>query len=148
VAILALLLLSGCADLMVELLGPSGESHCRDCGWVVQEWETKGWTTYDTASYDTEALCEQASDKQSDDHRKRGYRCILQESTHQTGPAAARSNTTYVGFDWKVEVAEVDGWKRTEETTYSNEALCQQSLWRQSRTSPNRDYRCVSWDYR
>ena len=148
VAVFALLLLSGCADLMGELLSSSGESRCRDCGWIVQEWESKGWTTYETNSYDTEALCEQALDKQSGSHHKRGYRCILQEYTNHIEPAAARTNTTYVGFDWKVEIAESDGWERTEETTYSNEALCQQSLWRQSRMRPNRDYRCVSWDYR
>jgi hypothetical protein len=148
VAIFALLLLTGCADLMSELLSPTGDIHCRDCGWFVQEWETKGWTTYDTSPYDTEALCEQALAKQSDDHHNRGYRCILQGNTNQIGPAVARTNTTYVGFDWKVEIAELNGWERTEETTYRNEALCQQSLWRQSKARPNSDYRCVSWDYR
>ena len=147
-AIFVLLLLAGCADLMGELLDSSGETRCRDCGWIVQEWEEKGWATYDTAQFDTEALCEQASDKQSASHHNRGYRCILNENANQIGPAPARDNTTYVGFDWKVEIAGLDGWERTEETTYSNEALCQQSLWRQSKTSPDRDYRCVSWDYR
>ena len=148
VVILALLLLSGCADLMGDLLSSSRESRCGDCGWIVQEWETTGWTTYDTNSYNTEALCEQALSQQSYDHHNRGYRCILQGNRSQIGPAIARTNTTYVGFDWKVEIAGLDSWERTEETTYSNEALCQQSLWRQSKTRPNRDYRCVSWDYR
>jgi hypothetical protein len=147
VAISILLLLTGCANLMSELLNPAGDIHCRDCGWIVQEWETKGWTMYDTNPYDTEALCEQGLDTQSDNHHKRGYRCILLPNTNHIGSAAARTNTTYVGFDWKVEIAGSAGWERTEETTYSNEALCQQSLWLQSKTRPNSAYRCVSWDY-
>lgn len=147
-AIFVLLLLVGCADLMSELQSPSGEVHCRDCGWIVQEWATKGWTTFDMNSHYTEALCEEALDLESARHHKRGYRCILQDNTNQLEPAVARNNTTYVGFDWKVEVAELNGWERTEETTYKNEALCQQSLWHQLKTRPNKDYRCVSWDYR
>jgi hypothetical protein len=148
VAVSVLVLLTGCADLMGELLNPTGDIQCRDCGWIVQEWETEGWTTYDTNPYDTEALCEKALNMQSDKYHNRGYRCILLGITNHTGPAAARTNTTYVGFDWKVETAGLAGWERTEETTYTNEALCQQSLWRQSKKRPNRDYRCVSWDYR
>jgi hypothetical protein len=148
VAVSGLLFITGCADLMGELLSSTGDIQCRDCGWIVQEWETKGWTTYDTSPYNTEALCEHTLDQQSDNHHNRGYRCILQGNTNQIEPAVTRTNTTYVGFDWKVEVAELNGWVRTEETTYKNEALCQQSLWRQSKTRPNKNYRCVSWDYR
>lgn len=148
VAIFALPLLSGCADLVGELLGSSGEPRCHDCTWIIQEWETQGWTTYNSAPYNSDALCEQSLTTQSTAHHKRGYRCVLAEYTDQKVSAAARSNVTYVGFEWKVESAESHGWEYTGETTYRNEALCQQSLWHQSKINPNRDYRCISGDYR
>ncbi len=102
----------------------------------------------DSAPYNSDALCEQSLTTQSTAHHKRGYRCVLAEYTDQKVSAAARSNVTYVGFEWKVESAESHGWEYTGETTYRNEALCQQSLWHQSKINPNRDYRCISGDYR
>ena len=151
-AVLSLMVLAGCAEMMDSLLDVAEVSYCGGCDWIVQEFDDgHGWSTHNSDPYVDAETCEKALKPQAQHNDETGYRCIYEGDLNDAKDnkqtiqwEADRVNRGHCWHcDWRVEEWEVGTWNRRDAKTYKTEGLCEQALWYQMQDNPYERYRCT-----
>ena len=144
------LFISGCAELISELVDDGDIGYCYSCEWIMQEWHD-GWATHNSDPYDDEAACERELVQLFAEDSYQGYRCINEEELIDQRRDRTRNPSAYEsievehcwGCDWVVEESRNNVWVQRGTNTYKSQAACQQALWHELKQYPDRIYHCV-----
>jgi len=149
-AMLVLVILSGCAEILDAVIEVAEVSHCSGCDWIVQEWHDD-WETHNSDPYDDETTCEKALTEQSRRDPDFGFRCIHEEELidARREKSASQWETDRVKLDycwrcdWRIENWEYGIWAHRDTNTFKTQGLCEQTLWYRSKRNRDERYRCV-----
>jgi len=145
-----LLTLSGCAEIVADLIDDANIGHCWSCEWIMQEWY-EGWETRNSDPYDDENACEQQLAMLSEKNRETGYRCINEEELIDMRRDASRNESEAEpvkaehcwGCDWVVEELRNGTWVLRGTETYKTQGKCEQALWHRKKNDRDKVYRCI-----